>query len=127
MLEAKKSRAYQDLGMGQLSRKPVQESYQITGKLPASERVGLTEPVRKAAVSISYHAAEGQFRNSSKEFKPCLYSLPKVFSCSPLTLALSHKGRGKFKERTFGNRYSYGLRIGNCIITSIASGAGKPE
>jgi hypothetical protein len=34
-----------------------------------------------------------------------LYSLPKVFSCSPLTLALSRKGRGKFKERTFGNRY----------------------
>jgi hypothetical protein len=34
-----------------------------------------------------------------------IYSLPKLFSGSPLTLALSHKGRGKFKERTFGNRY----------------------
>jgi hypothetical protein len=33
-------------------------------------------------------------------------SLPKVFSCSPLTLALSREGRGEFKERTFGNRYS---------------------
>jgi hypothetical protein len=33
-----------------------------------------------------------------------LYSLPKVFSGSPLSLTLSRKGRGEFKERTFGNR-----------------------
>jgi copper chaperone len=34
-----------------------------------------------------------------------LYSLPKGFSYSPLTLALSRKGRGEKKERTFGNHY----------------------
>jgi hypothetical protein len=30
--------------------------------------------------------------------------LLKVFSYSPLTLTLSHKGRGKLEERTFGKR-----------------------
>jgi hypothetical protein len=42
----------------------------------------------------------------SCEVSPENDSLPKVFSCSPLTLALSRKRRGEFKERTFGNRYT---------------------
>jgi hypothetical protein len=37
-----------------------------------------------------------------------IYSLPKSFSYSPLTLTLSRKGRGEYKERTFGSCYKCG-------------------
>jgi hypothetical protein len=48
-------------------------------------------------------------KNSGRIFsRRNLYSLPKVFSYPPLTLALSHKGKGNNEEKTFGNRYNYG-------------------
>jgi four helix bundle protein len=69
MREAKQSRPYQDLGVEHLSRQLVKDIYQITGKVPFAERVGLTQPMSQAAVSISSHNTEGQFRNSSKAVK----------------------------------------------------------
>ena len=54
----------------------VEDIYKITGKFPASEKFGLTQQIRRAAVSIPSNIAEGQFRNSPKEFKQFLYQLP---------------------------------------------------
>ena len=50
----------------------VKAIYQITGNFPSSERFGLTQQIRRAAVSIPSNIAEGQFRNSPKEFKQFL-------------------------------------------------------
>jgi four helix bundle protein len=50
----------------------VKEVYSITGKFPATEGFGLTEQIRKAAVSIPSNIAEGQGRNSPKEFRQFL-------------------------------------------------------
>jgi four helix bundle protein len=50
----------------------VKEIYQITNGFPASENFGLTHQIRKAAVSIPANVAEGQGRNSSKEFRQFL-------------------------------------------------------
>jgi four helix bundle protein len=72
MAEVRKSRSYTDLEVWQVSLELVKAIYQITGKFPSSERFGLTQQVRRAAVSIPSNIAEGQFRNSTKEFKQFL-------------------------------------------------------
>jgi four helix bundle protein len=46
--------------------------YDVTAKFPAAEVYGLTSQIRKAAVSIPSNIAEGQGRNSSKEFRQYL-------------------------------------------------------
>ena len=42
--------------------------YSITREFPADERFGLTNQMRRAAVSISSNIAEGSARNSRKDF-----------------------------------------------------------
>jgi four helix bundle protein len=51
----------------------VGEGYLFTGKFPSAERFGLTQQMRRAAISIPSNVAEGQFRNSPKEFKQFLF------------------------------------------------------
>jgi four helix bundle protein len=72
MVEAKKSRSYRDLEVWQLAIIFVKDIYQATEKFPAHENYGLTHQIRKAAISIPSNIAEGQFRNSSKEFQQFL-------------------------------------------------------
>ena len=50
----------------------VKDIYQETEKFPPHENYGLTQQIRRAAVSIPSNIAEGQFRNSSREFKQFL-------------------------------------------------------
>ena len=42
--------------------------YDLTDDFPSEERFGLTVQIRRAAVSIASNFAEGQGRNSTKEF-----------------------------------------------------------
>jgi four helix bundle protein len=67
-----KSRSYQDLEVWKLSIEFVKEIYLITEKFPKSETYGLSNQIRRAAVSIPSNIAEGQGRNSSKEFRQFL-------------------------------------------------------
>jgi four helix bundle protein len=67
-----KSRSYRDLDIWKLSIDFLKEVYRVTGKFPASEIYGLTNQLRRAAVSIPSNIAEGQGRNSSKEFRQFL-------------------------------------------------------
>jgi four helix bundle protein len=67
-----KSRSYKDLEVWKLSIELVKEIYQITEKFPPSEIYGLTNQMRRAAVSIPSNIAEGQERNSAKEFRQFL-------------------------------------------------------
>ncbi len=71
-MEAKKSRSYRDLDVWKLSLDLVKEVYKLTSKFPASENFGLTNQIRRAAVSIPSNIAEGQGRNSPKEFRQFL-------------------------------------------------------
>ena len=44
------------------------ETYRVTEKLPNAERYGLSDQMRRAAVSIPSNIAEGHSRNSNREF-----------------------------------------------------------
>jgi four helix bundle protein len=66
---AEKSRSFRDLNVWKLSIELVKDIYQLTAKYPVVEIYGLTNQLRRAAISIPSNIAEGQGRNSFKEFK----------------------------------------------------------
>ena len=66
---AEKSRSFRDLNVWKLSIELVKDIYQVTAKYPPVEIYGLTNQLRRAAISIPSNIAEGQGRNSFKEFK----------------------------------------------------------
>lgn len=68
----KKSRSFRDLDVWNLSIDLVTDLYQLSNNFPSRELYGLTNQIRKAAVSIPSNIAEGQSRNSHKEFKQYL-------------------------------------------------------
>ena len=63
-----KAKSYKDLLVWQKGISLVKLIYQITGEFPPSETYGLAAQMRRAAVSVPSNIAEGQARNSTKEF-----------------------------------------------------------
>ncbi|MGH9947485.1 MAG: four helix bundle protein [Pyrinomonadaceae bacterium] len=61
-------RSYRDLIAWQKAMELTALVYELTDKFPGEERFGLTLQIRKAVVSIPSNIAEGQGRNSTKEF-----------------------------------------------------------
>lgn len=67
------SRRYQDLVAWQKAMDLVTNCYKFTEKFPNSEIYGLTNQLRRAAVSIPANIAEGQGRQSDAEFLRFLF------------------------------------------------------
>jgi four helix bundle protein len=67
------SRNYKDLLAWQKAMDLVTVCYKLTANFPASERYGLTDQLRRAAVSIPANIAEGQGRQYDAEFVRFLY------------------------------------------------------
>ena len=59
---------FKELKVWQLSREFVKDIYLLTKKFPDDERFGLTQQIRKAAVSIPSNIAEGAGRGTNKDF-----------------------------------------------------------
>ena len=59
---------FKELKIWNLSRHFVKDVYLLTKQFPEDERFGLTQQVRRAAVSIPSNIAEGSGRGSDKEF-----------------------------------------------------------
>jgi len=70
---AQKSRSFRDLDVWKLAVGLSKEIYLITARFPASELYGLTNQLRRAAISIPSNIAEGQGRHSNKVFRQYLY------------------------------------------------------
>ena len=60
--------SYQDLIVWQKSMDMVEMVYKITGKFPKQELYGLTNQLRRAAVSVPSNIAEGHTRKSKAEY-----------------------------------------------------------
>lgn len=59
---------YRDLIVWQKAMGLVKLVYELTKKFPKEELFGLTSQIRRAVVSVPSNIAEGQGRNSTKEF-----------------------------------------------------------
>ena len=60
--------SFQDLIIWQKAMDLVIEVYNLVKELPKEEQYALSDQMRRAAVSIPSNIAEGQSRNSTKEF-----------------------------------------------------------
>lgn len=61
-------KSYKELIVWQKSMDMVVEVYKLVNKLPNEELYSLSSQIRRAAVSVPSNIAEGQKRNSTKEF-----------------------------------------------------------
>jgi len=59
--------SFEKLEVWQMARLMVKKVYQITENFPGKEQFGLTNQMRRAAVSVCANIAEGATRNSAKE------------------------------------------------------------
>ena len=59
---------YQELIVWQKAMEAAEEIYHIVKKLPKEELYSLSGQMRRAAISVPSNIAEGQARNSKKEF-----------------------------------------------------------
>ena len=66
-------KTHKDLEVWKTSIEMVTKVYQLTQIFPKEELYGLTNQMRRAAVSVPSNIAEGAGRNSSKEFLQFLY------------------------------------------------------
>ena len=64
---------HKDLDAWQFSIELVSDIYELTKAFPKEEIYGLTNQIRRSAVSIPSNIAEGSARQSSKEFTQFLY------------------------------------------------------
>jgi len=64
---------YQELMVWRKSMDLTVETYRLSKKLPKEEKYGLADQMRRASVSMPSNIAEGQDRNSKKEFCNFLY------------------------------------------------------
>lgn len=67
---------YRELGVWQKSMRLVTDIYRATESFPKSEMFGLTSQLKRAVISIPSNIAEGQGRDSTKEF---LYHLSVAY------------------------------------------------
>ena len=60
--------SYKELAVWQKAMELVEEIYRLIKLLPKEERYALSDQMRRAAISIPSNIAEGQARESKKEF-----------------------------------------------------------
>ncbi len=67
------SGTFKDLRVWRESMKLAVEVYHATKRFPSSELYGLTNQIRRAAISVPSNIAEGKGHHSEREFKHYLY------------------------------------------------------
>lgn len=101
-----KVRNYRDLEVWQKGIDLAKDIYQLTYKFPESEKYGLSDQLRRSAVSVPSNIAEGHARRNDKEFS---YFIRVVLgSCAELDTQLIIASELDYISRdtadTFSNR-----------------------
>ena len=107
-------RTHLDLDVWKKSIQFVKKIYKITSKFPDAEKYGLTNQMRRCAVSIPSNIAEGAGRNSKKEFKQFLYislgSISELETQLIISTELSYlKGKSLLEELNEIRKMLFGL------------------
>lgn len=66
-------KSFKDLEVWQVARLLVRDCYKLSAAFPPDERFGLTNQLRRSAVSVVSNIAEGQGRGSAKAFMNFLW------------------------------------------------------
>lgn len=66
-------KSFRDMKIWQLGMRIVEETYQLSQKLPESEKFALSSQMRRSAISLPANIAEGFRRRSNKEYKQFLH------------------------------------------------------
>jgi len=115
-------RSFRDLEVWRLGLDLVQSVYQCTAAFPKGETYGLAAQMRAAAVSIPSNIAEGQARNSSKQFlqflSVALGSLAELETQLELAARLEY-GKDEI-PRLLGQATLLGKKL-HCLQKSIRS------
>ena len=83
-------KTHKDLDVWKKSIEMVTKIYMLTRNFPKEELYGLTNQIRRAAVSVPSNIAEGSGRNSSKELLQFLYYATGSLSELETQLIISH-------------------------------------
>ncbi|MBQ5346852.1 MAG: four helix bundle protein [Ruminococcus sp.] len=114
-------KSYKELIVWQKSMDMVVEVYKLVNKLPNEELYSLSSQIRRAAVSVPSNIAEGQKRNSTKEF-PQFLSFAKGSNAELQTQLLICTRLGFMTENDI--KTAYDLTVGivrmlNKIISTL--------
>lgn len=100
---------FEKLEIWQDARMFVNEVYSITKKFPADERFGLTNQLRRAAVSVVLNIAEGTNRQTIKDrshfFQMSITSVDEVVTA--LYIALD---QGYIEQKEFDDLYELAVK-----------------
>jgi four helix bundle protein len=86
-----KIHSYRDLMVWKKSMELAKEVYEVTRDFPEQECFGLTAQIRRAAVSVPSTIAEGQARQTSKDFIHFLYVAKGSLAELDTQLSFSHE------------------------------------
>ena len=99
--------SYKELRVWQKAMDLVTETYKLCKTLPKEETYGLSDQMRRAAVSIPSNIAEGQARKNKKEFIHFLYiaqgSLAELLTQLEICVRLGYIGQDMTEK---AERYS---------------------
>ncbi len=108
------AKSYRDLETWQKAMDLVQAIYAETKSFPKEETYGLSSQMRRSAVSIPSNIAEGQGRDSTKEF---LHHLSIAYGslCELETQMLIACRLGYFSRQIYDHLFDSSSRVGRLI------------
>lgn len=93
---------FEQLEIWQEARQLVSKIYKLTKKFPADERFGLTDQIRRAAVSVALNIAEGTNRRTDKDrkrfFEMSITSVDEVVTALYIALDQGYINNNDFDE-----------------------------
>lgn len=103
-MKGSNSKGFRDLIAWQKGMELTEMVYKITSSFPKEELYGITSQMRRSAVSIPSNIAEGQLRNSKKEFIQFLSIA--LGSCAELSTQLELSKRLRYLTESDFERIS---------------------
>lgn len=119
-------RSFEDLIVWQQAMLLARETYKLVKFLPVEERYALSDQMRRAAVSIPSNIAEGQARNTSKEFIQFLH-IAKGSNAELITQLLLCVDFGYLTEEQIQHARQLSYKVAQLLSALIRSLKNKSE